>query len=400
MKGSGFDWGEHSMEDPRISRRDFLKKCGWCALLCASLEPTVLMTTTSRAEAFSLKKGFLGQKLSPFFTPLEGRAIRCELCPHACEVEDGERGYCEVRENIDGKYYSLVYGNPCAVHVDPIEKKPFYHILPTSRSFSIATAGCNFDCKFCQNWEIAQARPDDTFNYDLPPEQVVQYAIRSRCQSIASTYVEPTIFPEYMIDIGRLAGEKGLLKVMHSNGYINATPLQELSKYLDAACIDLKGFTENYYRELTEGTLEPVLETLQRLKQAGIHTEIVNLVVPGKNDDMAQIAAMCRWIKNELGPDVPLHFSRFYPLYKLKALPPTPVATLEEARNTALKEGLNFVYIGNVPGHPGQHTDCPSCSARLIERTGYMVQVVHLKEGSCGKCGLQIPGIWRLPQRS
>jgi pyruvate formate lyase activating enzyme len=203
-----------------------------------------------------------------------------------------------------------------------------------------------------------------------------------------------------MIDIGRLARKKSLLKVMHSNGYINATPLQELCKYLDAACIDLKGFTEIYYRDLTEGTLEPVLGTLKRLKKAGIHTEIVNLVVPGKNDDMAQIAAMCGWIKNELGPDVPLHFSRFYPLYKLKALPPTPVTTLEEARNTALKEGLNFVYIGNVPGHPGQHTDCPSCNARLTERTGYMVQVVHLKEGSCGKCGLPIPGVWSLPERS
>jgi pyruvate formate lyase activating enzyme len=203
-----------------------------------------------------------------------------------------------------------------------------------------------------------------------------------------------------MIDIGRLARKKGLLKVMHSNGYINATPLQELSKHLDAACIDLKGFSDSFYQELTEGTLEPVLETLQRLKQWGIHTEIVNLVVPSKNDDSGQVAAMCRWIKNELGPDVPLHFSRFYPLYKLKSLPPTPVTTLEEARNIAFKEGLNFVYIGNVPGHPGQHTDCPSCSARLIERTGYMVQVVHLKEGSCGKCGLPIPGVWSLPQRS
>ena len=318
----------------------------------------------------------------------------------SCEVEEGERGYCEVRENIGGRYYSLVYGNPCAIHVDPIEKKPFYHVLPKSRSFSIATAGCNFDCKFCQNWEISQARPDDTHNYHATPEQVVQYASRYQCESIASTYVEPTVFTEYMIDIGVLAKKQGLLKVMHSNGYINATPLKELGIYLDAACIDLKGFTGTYYRDITEGSLQPVLETLKRLKGLGIHTEIVNLVVPGKNDDMKQVAAMCKWIKNELGPDVPLHFSRFYPLYKLKSLPPTPVATLEKARTTALQEGLHFVYIGNVPGHSGEHTNCPRCNAQLIRRMGYRVQVLRLKQGSCGSCGQPIPGIWESPQQS
>jgi len=385
------------MKNP-VSRRDFLKQCGCCALLCASLESVLSMTTPSQPQALELKKGYLGRKLSPFFTPLEDRRIRCELCPHACEVEEGERGYCEVRENIGGRYYSLVYGNPCAIHVDPIEKKPFYHVLPTSRSFSIATAGCNFDCKFCQNWEISQARPEDTHNYEATPEQVVQYASRYQCESIASTYVEPTVFTEYMIDIGVLARKQGLLKVMHSNGYINAWPLQELGKYLDAACIDLKGFSENYYREITEGSLAPVLETLKQLKRMGIHTEIVNLVVPGKNDDMKQIAAMCRWIKNELGPDVPLHFSRFYPLYKLKSLPPTPVTTLENARKTALQEGLQFVYLGNVPGHPSEHTHCPRCATRLIQRRGYRVQVLHLKEGRCDHCGQTIVGIWEPPK--
>ncbi|MBT8406397.1 MAG: AmmeMemoRadiSam system radical SAM enzyme, partial [Deltaproteobacteria bacterium] len=277
---------------------------------------------------------------------------------------------------------------------------PFFHVLPTSRSFSIATAGCNFDCKFCQNWEISQARPDDTHNYELTPEQVVQHASRYDCQSIASTYVEPTVFTEYMIDIGKLARKQSVLKVMHSNGYINSAPLQELGKYLDAACIDLKGFKESYYRELTGGTLEPVLETLKQLKRDGIHTEIVNLMVPGKNDDMDQVAAMCKWIKNELGPDVPLHFSRFYPLYKLKSLPPTPVSTLERARNRALQEGLHFVYIGNVPGHPGEHTTCPKCGTRLIRRRGYRVNVLHLKEGRCDHCGQPVPGIWDVPTRT
>jgi pyruvate formate lyase activating enzyme len=354
------------------------------------------MAATSNSQALSLKKGYLGRKLSPFFTPLEDGRVRCELCPHRCEVEEGERGYCEVRENIAGRYYSLVYGNPCAVHVDPIEKKPFFHVLPTSRSFSIATVGCNFDCKFCQNWEISQARPDDTHNYDLPPEKVVELALQYKCQSIASTYVEPTIFTEYMIDTGIFAQKHSILKVMHSNGFINRAPLQELGKYLNAACIDLKGFTESYYRNLTEGSLQPVLETLKGLKNLGIHTEIVNLVIPGKNDDMEQVAAMCRWIKSELGPDVPLHFSRFYPLYKLKSLPPTPVSTLERARERGLKEGLHFVYIGNVPGHPGEHTECPRCKTRIIQRWGYKVQVLHLKDGRCDQCGQPIPGIWQL----
>ncbi|MGD8254894.1 MAG: AmmeMemoRadiSam system radical SAM enzyme [Syntrophobacterales bacterium] len=383
-----------------ISRRDFLKQCGRCALLCAGLESSLLLMDTSESHALGLKKGYLGRKLSPFYTPLGDGSVRCELCPHSCEVEPGERGYCEVRENIGGRYYSLVYGNPCAVHVDPIEKKPFFHVLPTSRSFSIATAGCNFDCKFCQNWEISQARPDDTHNYQMTPEQAVQLAGRYQCKSIASTYVEPTVFTEYMIDIGMLAKQQGLLKVMHSNGYINAAPLQELGKYLDAACIDLKGFSESYYREITEGTLEPVLETLKRLKGLGVYTEIVTLIVPGKNDDMDQVAAMCRWIKDELGPEVPLHFSRFYPLYKLKSLPPTPVSTLERARETALQSGLQFVYIGNVPGHPGEHTDCPKCGTRLIQRRGYRVEVLHLKKGRCGKCARPIPGIWDLSKRT
>jgi pyruvate formate lyase activating enzyme len=382
-----------------VSRRDFLRQCGRSALVCASLEAGLLTFSSSRSHALTIKKGLLGRKLSPFYTELGDGQVRCELCPRFCEVEDGDRGYCGVRENVGGKYYSLVYGNPCALHVDPIEKKPFYHVLPTSRSFSLATAGCNFDCKFCQNWEISQARPDETHNYEASPEQIVQLAARYKCESIASTYVEPTIFTEYMIDIGRLAKRRGLLKVMHSNGFINPAPLRRLCRYLDAACIDLKGFTEAYYQNLTEGMLEPVLDTLRQLKRTGIHTEIVNLVVPGKNDDKKQVTAMCRWIKNELGPDVPLHFSRFYPLYKLKSLPPTPVSTLEQARETALKEGLHYVYIGNVPGHAGEHTYCPKCGIQLIQRLGYRVKILHLKEGSCDRCGLTVPGIWQHPRQ-
>ena len=323
--------------------------------------------------------------------------ILCELCPHSCEVGPGERGLCEVRENINGQYYSLVYANPCAIHIDPIEKKPLYHVLPASRAFSLATAGCNFDCKFCQNWEIAQARPDDTYNYRLPPDQVISSALQYKSQVIASTYVEPVIFIEYMLEIGRLAKSQPLLKVMHSNGFINEKPLEDLCDVLDAACIDLKGFTEDYYQTMTGGSLEPVLNTLKVLKTRRVHTEIVNLIVPGKNDDMKQVRAMCQWIYKELGPDIPLHFIRFYPRYKLKSIPPTPVSTLEKARGVAIDEGLHFVYVGNVPEHPGGHTYCPHCKKMLIRRIGYRVKALGLNDGKCQYCGRAIFGIWKSP---
>lgn len=379
-----------------LTRRDFLLHCSHCALWCAGASLVNLTLPGSLFAASAPGKGILGQKLSLYFEPLESGRVRCTLCPRECEVSAGERGYCRVRENRDGKYYSLAYGNPCAIHVDPIEKKPFFHVLPGTLSFSIATAGCNFHCKFCQNWEISQTKPDDTFNYDLSPSRVIEEALHAKCRSVASTYVEPTIFTEYMIDIGRLAKDQKILKVMHSNGYINEAPLRDLCQTLSAACIDLKGFSESFYRELTEGTLGPVLATLKRLRQWGVHTEIVNLIIPGKNDGMDEIRAMSRWIKTELGPDVPLHFSRFYPLYRLKSLPPTPLSTLEDARHTAIAEGLQFVYIGNVPGHPAEHTDCPKCKARLIERTGYRIEIRQLKDGKCGHCGYPIPGIWSI----
>jgi pyruvate formate lyase activating enzyme len=367
-------------------------------VVCASSTTLPWSLFSRSTPAASLKRGLIGKKLSPYFTALGDKIIRCELCPHHCEVGPGERGSCEVRENIDGKYYSLVYANPCAVHIDPIEKKPFFHVLPTTRSFSLATAGCNFDCKFCQNWEISQARPDDTYNYELTPESVVSDALRYACDSIASTYVEPTIFAEYMIDIGRLAKSQPLLKVMHSNGFINEKPLDDLCDVLDAACIDLKGFTEDYYETVTEGSLEPVLNTLKRLTAKGIHTELVNLVVPGKNDDMDLVGAMCQWIRNELGEDVPLHFARFYPRYKLKSTPPTPVSTLENARRVAMETGLNYIYIGNVANHPAANTYCPWCKKMLIRRIGYRVNVLALNSGNCRYCDRPIAGVWKLPK--
>jgi pyruvate formate lyase activating enzyme len=382
----------------RLSRREFLATCGK-GLFCLALTSAPLFVNR---EAYPSAKtrvesawGLIETKLSPYFRPLSGNEVQCQLCPRTCVISSGERGWCEVRENKEGKLYSLVYGNPCALHIDPIEKKPLFHVLPGTPSFSIATAGCNFDCKFCQNWEISQEVPEKTLNFRLPPALVVEIAKENGCPTIASTYVEPTIFFEYMYDISVLAKEKGVLSVCHSNGYINPQPLRDLCQYLAAACIDLKGFTEAFYREMTEGGLQPVLSTIKTLRQHGVHVELVNLIIPTKNDDMEMVRQMCRWIKEEVGPDVPLHFTRFYPLYKLRNLPPTPVETLERARAVALGVGLEYVYIGNVPGHEGENTYCPHCKKQLITRLGYSVLANHVIKGRCQYCGKGIPGIWQ-----
>jgi pyruvate formate lyase activating enzyme len=377
--------------DPGLTKREFLNFCGasFCVLSSAYL---IGYPETSRAQA--AKKGLIKTKLSPFFSSLEGGEIQCELCPHRCRVAKGKRGICRVRENRDGRYYSLVYGNPCALHPDPIEKKPFFHVLPGTISYSLATVGCNFQCKFCQNWEISQASPEDVYSKEVSPEMVVKEAKEIRARSVAYTYVEPTIFYEYMLDIGTLVKKSGLLNVYHSNGFINPDPLKNLCKVLDAANVDLKGFTENFYHELCGGELTPVLETLKTLKKEKVHLEITNLIIPTKNDDPSVLREMCLWIKRELGGDTPIHFSRFYPLYKLKSLPPTPVSTLEKAREAALSAGLEYVYIGNIPGHPSENTFCPKCKKRIIQRTGYMVGEINMKDGKCRYCGKPIPGIW------
>jgi len=375
----------------QLTKREFLK---FCSLgLGASLLPPVFLSHET-AQSQVRQKGLTRLKLSPFFKALGGGEIQCELCPKGCRVPKGERGACRVRENRDGKYYSLVYGNPCSIHLDPVEKKPFSHVLPGTNSLSIATAGCNFHCKFCQNWEISQASPEETNNYDAPPEWIVKKAKEVSARSIAYTYVEPTVFYEYMVDVSAVARKESLLNVIHSNGYINRAPLQNLCKTLDAANIDLKGFTDSFYRELCDGEIEPVLEALKLMKRERVHLELTNLVIPTKNDSMDEIKEMCLWVKKELGSDTPLHFSRFYPLYQLTKIPPTPVATLEKARATALSVGIEYVYIGNVPGHEAWNTFCSSCKKMIIQRVGYTVKEMAMSGGKCRYCGNPIPGIW------
>jgi pyruvate formate lyase activating enzyme len=328
------------------------------------------------------------------FYETSGDSLRCLLCPRKCLIKPGRRGFCGVRENSKGVLYTLVYGKPVSLNVDPVEKKPFFHFYPGSPVFSLATAGCNLRCKFCQNWQISQSLPEELAYTYLEPKEVVEKIKQAGCSMVAYTYSEPVIFYEYMLEIAKLSRQQGIKNVMHSNGYINEEPLRFLADHLDAANIDLKGFSDQYYQKLSEGTLAPVLSSLLILKEKGVHIEITNLLLPGFNDDQASIRQMCLWIKENLGAETPLHFGRFYPMFKLTGLNPTPVETLEKARGIALSCGLKYVYIGNVAGHAGENTLCPGCGKTLVKRTGYFIEENNIVDGKCGFCGEKIEGVW------
>ncbi len=338
-------------------------------------------------------------KEAMFYEPLEEMRVQCKLCPWKCAVADQERGLCGVRENRQGTYYTLVHSQPCAAHIDPVEKKPLFHYLPGSLAFSIATAGCNIECKFCQNWDIAQVRPEHVKTYTLPPEGVTDIALRTKCQTIAYTYSEPTIFYEYMYDSAVYARQHGIGGVMISNGFINKEPMMQLCQQLTGVKIDLKAFTEKFYRDVCSGKLQPVLQTLETLRDSGIWYEIVVLIVPTLNDSKQEIRDMSHWIYQELGENVPVHFSRFHPMYKIKNLPPTPVNTIEMARDIAMDAGLHYVYVGNVPGHQGESTYCPSCQKVVVKRIGYRIVSIDIDDqGRCRYCQHSISGIWHEQQ--
>jgi pyruvate formate lyase activating enzyme len=330
-----------------------------------------------------------------YWTLLEGKTVQCTLCPNYCVLLNGKKGRCGDRINVDGKLYTLVYARPVAVHIDPIEKKPFTHFLPGTSSFSIATAGCNLGCIFCQNWQISQSRPEDAESIVLPPLEAVNLAKKNSCASIAYTYTEPTVFYEYMLDTAKLAKANGLRNVMHTCGYINPKPLGELLRYMDAVNVDLKGFSEEYYATMCSGHLDPVLETIKNVRKSGVWLEITNLVIPGKNDDPRMIKAMCSWIKENIGAETPLYFSAFTPQYKLTGLPPTPLKTLEDASTIAKDTGLKYVYIGNIYGNAGESTYCPKCGKLIIKRKGFDTLEVDLKDGKCKYCGYKIAGVWK-----
>lgn len=324
----------------------------------------------------------------------DGTTVQCQVCPNRCVLEPGDRSVCRSKVNIGGKLYSLAYGNPCAVHIDPIEKKPLNHFYPRSLIFSIATTGCNFRCLNCQNWEISQRKPEEVRHYELFPADVVRRAKENGVPAIAYTYSEAITYYEYTYDTARLAREAGLRNVLVSNGYINEAPLVRLCKYLDGANINLKSFSDQIYRCLNGGTLKPVLDTFKTLHREGVWFEMTTLVVPTYVDDPEMIKRMCGWILKELGPDYPLHFLRFFPRYKLTRLPATPISTLEELRELALREGIHYVYVGNVPGHEGANTYCHHCHKVLIERRGYLILQDNLADGRCRFCNTPIPGRW------
>lgn len=306
----------------------------------------------------------------------------------------GQRARCRVRTNRGGTGYTLAYGNPVLVQEDPVERKPFFHVLPGTRALSISTAGCNLECKFCEVWDMALVDPEEVHAYDMPPKTVVEHAKAARLRSVSYAFGEPVVFYEYMLEMAELARKEGLLNLLHTAGYIQPEPLKELCGLIDAANVDLKSFDPDFYRDVCGGRREPVLQSLKLLKQAGVHVEITNILIPTMNDDVTQIREMCTWIKNELGEDVPIHFARFYPLYQLANLPPTPVSTLDRAREAAMEVGLQFVYVARVTGHQGENTFCPSCGKPVIERVGFIIDQMHLTDGKCSHCRQAVSGRW------
>jgi pyruvate formate lyase activating enzyme len=331
-------------------------------------------------------------RTASFWHPF-GDAVACELCPHQCILGEGKTGRCRTRQNAGGSLVTHAYANPCALHTDPIEKKPFYHFLPSTRAYSLAIAGCNLRCLNCQNYTISQRSPDETATQDLPPEKAVTEAISQGCTSIAYTYSEPTVWFEYMFDTAKKAHEAGLKNVMVTSGFINEAPLKELAKHMDAVTLDVKGFSNDVYQKLNAGKLEPVLRSLEVAKKCGMWIEVSTLVVPGWSDDQGMIKNLCTWVRDRLGAGTPMHFLRFFPMYKLANLYPTPTATLLSAQKTAREAGLSFAYVGNV-AEADSNTYCPSCKKPVIVRDGYLIKKVDVKKGLCSFCKAKISGVW------
>jgi len=329
-----------------------------------------------------------------FYQKLAGHRIKCQLCPRACTVKDQDRGHCGVRENRGGTLFTLVYSRLAAAHVDPVEKKPLFHYLPGTTAFSLGTAGCNVNCKFCQNWEISQSPPEQVPAQYAPPQAVASLARQYGCPSIAFTYSEPVVFAEYLMDTADAGHEAGILSIVVSNGFIHQEALKAAYGKMDAVKIDLKSFSESYYRQVVSGRLKPVLDSLVTLRTMGKWTEIVYLVLPTLNDSDQELRGLAQWIIANLGADVPLHFTQFHPGYQLMDLPVTPVSTLERAKAIADAEGLHYVYIGNVPGHPAQNTYCPKCRNMLVERVGFSAGRMLVQKNHCPYCQQPIAGIW------
>ena len=322
------------------------------------------------------------------------RTVQCEVCPRQCIIEPGQTGDCRIRVNIDGRLTAVTYGYPCSVHVDPVEKKPVFHFLPGTATFSLATVGCNLHCKNCQNWEISQQEPETAQATHVPPEEVSRLARQMDCRSVSYTYTDPVAYYEYALDSSIRAREAGLRNVLVTAGYINRDPARELFRHVDVARIDLKSMSEAFYRDVCEATLKPVLSTMELAAEMGLHIEVVHLIVPTLNDGDADLRSLCQWVHDQLGPDIPLHFSRFFPQYRLQHLPPTPVETLYRAKQIAESAGMHFIYVGNILDDESAKTVCPACQTVLIRRRGFNVLENTMRGGACPKCEKRIYGIW------
>ena len=387
-----------------ISRREFMQALarlapalGGTGLILS--EPALLRALVEAAGGSPLAGGPADTRIreaprARFWSAASGGRVQCRLCARECLLADGQRGLCRSRANVGGEMRSLVYGRPVSVHVDPIEKKPFYHFLPGAQAYSIGTTGCPLRCKFCQNWQTSQASPEDYRVRFTPPGDVVESARSRRVPVIAYTYNEPLVFAEYLLDIASAARLRGIRSTMVTCGFMAPGALAEMCRVLDAVKVDLKGYSESFYRDACGAELKPVLRTIRQIAKSGVHLEIVNLVVPTLNDSDRMIAGLCDWAVGELGPDVPLHFTRFRPDYQMPHLPPTPTATLERARSIAAARGIRYAYVGNVPGHPGNNTFCPWCKKEIIRRTHFFVEKSNVKNGKCGYCGKRIAGVF------
>ncbi len=348
----------------------------------------------SKKKMLALEKDINRWTREAMFYSSHPKGVRCGLCPNECYLSNNQTGICQTRININGKLYTLAYGNPCAVNIDPIEKKPLYHFFPGSEAFSLATAGCNFSCLNCQNYQISQVGPQKISHTDMMPEQVVENCQKSQCASIAYTYTEPTVFYEYMYETAKLARQVGIYNVMISNGYINPGPLKKILPYLDAANIDIKSFDNEIYKTLNGGKLQPVLNTLKILKDNGIWLEITNLIVPTFTNDLNTIKKMCDWLIENGFSEYPLHFSRFFPTYKLNHLQPTPLDVLKKAYEIAINSGIKYVYLGNISEEGYDDTKCSLCKKMLIERKGYRIIQNNIEKGKCKFCQHPIHGKW------
>ncbi len=374
-----------------VDRRRFLLSS--CSLAAAAAAGRWLSPAGARAALGD--KRFVRE--ASYYRKLDAGKVECRLCPRRCVVADQENGWCGVRTNEGGTYYTEIFGRPVSMANDPIEKKPLFHFKPGTQVLSLSTAGCNFECQFCQNWEISQFRPEQVparFGF-VSPETLVGLARRHGSKSIAFTYGEPVVFFEYMLATAKASKEAGIPGVMITNGYIEKEPMKELCGTLGAVKVDFKAYDEEFYKKWCRGELKPVLETMKLVKSQGTWLEMVHLTIPTLNDSQEQTKRLCGWVLENLGADVPLHFTRFHPTYKLKNLSPTPISTLEKQYDIARAEGMHFPYTGNLAGHPGESTHCPGCKKVLIRRIGFTVVENNLKDGACPECGRKIAGVWQ-----